>query len=699
MSGETEEPRESAARWRPVVLNTFLRVFVPCAGIAVASGVREAVADGNPAYALMMAAPLCLTAWAMFASGSTHSTRASVSLGAMLGLGLALIPYRGFNANVSALLTGAPMLALLTLGWGAALFSVAVASVGFAAAAVSIAVFGWVAPHDPLTTVVSVRFLFGYLAFGGGSVAGVHYIIRRLERTTSALSERTLALRQSEAEFRGLFDHVFEGVFRTSYDGALLTANRALAEMLGYESAEELLRVDLTRDVYLRGNDREDLRRRLERAGELRDEDVTFKRKDGREIYVAMNARAVRDASGDVSYEGTVVDLTARRRLEEQLAQAGKMDAVGRLAGGVAHDFNNLLTIILGYTDILHGSLPKGTIERQHLEAIRVSASSASDLTRQLLAFSRKQILKPQAVDLNAIVSKALSLLRRVLGEDIIVDTVLAEPLDVVHADPGQIEQVIMNLCVNARDAMAGGGRLTIRTANVDVSTGDAAQLDGVSAGPHVTLTVSDTGIGMNADVQSRIFEPFFTTKEPSKGTGLGLATVYGIVRQSGGSVSVRSQPGAGTAFTIHLPQAASSATASAPATTMASLGGTETILVVEDEEEVRAIISLFLTAQGYTVLEAESGIDALQLCERHPRLDLVLTDVIMPGMGGQDLAARLATSFPMMRVLMMSGYTDDAILNRGALEPGRAILQKPFTRQALLESVRRALDGLASAR
>jgi two-component system cell cycle sensor histidine kinase/response regulator CckA len=357
----------------------------------------------------------------------------------------------------------------------------------------------------------------------------------------------------------------------------------------------------------------------------------------------------------------------------------------------VAHDFNNLLTIILGYADILYESLSRPA-DRHQLESITAAAGSAADLTRQLLAFSRKQILTPQTLDLNAIVVKTLAMLRRVLGENIIVDTRPAPRLDPVLADPGQLEQVIVNLCVNARDAMPGGGRLTIATANVELSAADALPIDGLAPGPHVMMSVGDTGAGMDAALQARIFEPFFSTKEPSKGTGLGLATVYGIVRQSGGSVSVQSAPGAGTTFTIYLPRAEAGAAEARAVETAASLHGSETVLIVEDDRDVRSVISVFLRQHGYTVLEAPSGLEALRLCQRHPRPDLVITDVVMPMMGGAELAARLATSQPLIRVLMMSGYTDDAA-PRVVVEPGRAILQKPFTRDSLLGAVRGVLD------
>ena len=486
----------------------------------------------------------------------------------------------------------------------------------------------------------------------------MHHIIQRLEGTTAALRERTLALRRSEAEFRALFDNVFEGVFRASQRGPLLMANRALAGMLGYASPDELLHVDLSRDVYVRAADPEDVWQRLERDGELRNTEITVKRKDGQELYVLVNARAVRNAAGDLSYEGTVVDVTEHKLLEEQLVQARKMEAIGRLAGGVAHDFNNLLTIILGYAEILHESMSR-PVDRHQLESITAAASSAADLTRQLLCLQPESRSSRRRRSTSTRSSpRPLAMLRRVLGENIVVETRPAPRLDPVLADPGQLEQVIVNLCVNARDAMPAGGRLTIATANVDLSAADASPIDGLAPGPHVMMSVGDTGAGMDSALQAKIFEPFFSTKEPSKGTGLGLATVYGIVRQSGGSVSVQSQPGAGTTFTIYLPRAEAAVAAPPSVEAAASLRGSETVLIVEDDRDVRSVISVFLRQHGYAVLEAASGLEALRLCQRNPGLDLVIADVIMPVMGGTELAARLATSQPLVSAWLLSRVT-----------------------------------------
>jgi two-component system cell cycle sensor histidine kinase/response regulator CckA len=697
MSDDATELNGDTGSWRVAARSTILRIFVAFGVVPALWSVSFSLSIGHYLQASETGGALALLMWAAFAAKKSPSRSASISVGVLLAEGFTTVLSQGLTANVAALLVGACMLALLTLGPRGAIFTVSAASAAFGATAIAIGFYGWAPPTYPETAAHAFRSLLIFLGFGGGSVAAVHHIIERLEGTTAALRERTLALRRSEAEFRALFDNVFEGVFRAAHRGPLLMANRALTEMLGYASPDELLHGHPSRDIFVRAADQEEVWQRLDSDGELRNTEIRVKRKDGRELYLLVNARAVRNAAGDLSYEGTVVDITERKQLEEQLVQARKMEAIGRLAGGVAHDFNNLLTIILGYAEILHESLSR-PVDRHQLESITAAASSAADLTRQLLAFSRKQILAPQTLDLNAIVTKTLAMLRRVLGENIVVETSLVPRLDPVLADPGQLEQVIVNLCVNARDAMPGGGRLTIATANVDLNAADTSLIEGLAPGPHVRLSVGDTGAGMDSALQARIFEPFFSTKEPSKGTGLGLATVYGIVRQSGGSVSVQSQPGAGTTFTIYLPRAEAAAAEPPSLEAAASRRGSETILIVEDDRDVRSVMSVFLRQHGYTVLEAASGLEALRLCQRHPRLDLVITDVIMPMMGGTELAARLATSQPLIRVLMMSGYTDDGA-PRGALEPGRGILQKPFTRTSLLGAVRRVLDEASPAR
>jgi len=379
---------------------------------------------------------------------------------------------------------------------------------------------------------------------------------------------------------------------------------------------------------------------------------------------------------------------------QDQLTQARKMEAVGRLAGGIAHDFNNLLTVMTGRSQLLLRRLTPEDPVRSEIELIEKTANRAADLTRQLLAFSRKQILQPAVMNLNAAVATMSEMLRRMIGEDVLLATALDPALGWVQADPSQIEQIVINLVVNARDAMPKGGRLTLETANVELEGAYARAHVGAHPGPHVMLAVSDTGAGMDADTRTRIFEPFFTTKGPGKGTGLGLATVYGIVKQSGGHICVYSELGQGTAFKIYLPRVDPAADPVEPGGLLAHVAqGRETILLVEDEEAVRELARDILEANGYAVLEARHGDEALAICERHSEpIHLMLTDVVMPGMNGRELAERLARLRPETKVLYMSGYTDNAIVLHGVLNGRAVFLQKPFSPDALARKVREVL-------
>ncbi len=387
----------------------------------------------------------------------------------------------------------------------------------------------------------------------------------------------------------------------------------------------------------------------------------------------------------------------ALRRSEEQLRQSQKMEAVGSLAGGVAHDFNNLLSVILSYSELLATELKPGDPMRDDLNSIRDAGLRAAVLTRQLLAFSRQQVLQLRVVNLNDVFTGMERMLKRVIGEHLELRSVCAPNLPDILADLGQMEQVLMNLVVNARDAMPRGGSLTIATKVVTLTEHEALQHEGASAGPHVMLTVTDTGSGMDKATQARIFEPFFTTKEPGKGTGLGLSTVFGIVRQSGGSITVSSQPGEGTTFVVYFRTADRKAVASAstPPPELSTLRGSETILLVEDDQRVRALVHTILRKYGYTVLEAQSGGDALLLCEQHEgHIDLLLTDVVMPRMSGLALAERLAPLRPTMQVLFMSGYTDDEVVRHGVLWATIDFIQKPITPEPLARQVREMLQG-----
>ena len=435
------------------------------------------------------------------------------------------------------------------------------------------------------------------------------------------------------------------------------------------------------------------------RTGEPWQLDLEVVRPDGSRTWLASNGIAEPDGTGAVTrIRGTMQDVTEQRRLESQLRQAQRLEAVGQLAGGIAHDFNNLLTAIRGYAELVRRKLASDDPNRADVDQVVLAADRAAELTGQLLAFSRRQVLQPQVLDPAAIVAGIAPLLRRLLGEHIALETHAMPGLGHVKVDPSQFEQVIVNLAVNARDAMPEGGRLTIETANVDLDDAYAAAHADVTPGPYVALVVSDTGIGMDAATQARIFEPFFTTKEPGKGTGMGLATVYGIVKQSGGSISVYSEPGHGSSFKVYLPRVAEDAARDAPARTrVADHGGSERILLAEDEGPVRTFAARVLADLGYTVLEATSGAEALAVAAASERpVDLLITDVIMPGLQGHQLAVQLAADRPDLRVLYVSGFTENSVIHHGVAADGVLFLPKPFTADALARAAREALDAPA---
>jgi two-component system, cell cycle sensor histidine kinase and response regulator CckA len=505
------------------------------------------------------------------------------------------------------------------------------------------------------------------------------------------------ALRRSEAGFRSVVEDAPYGIYRARLSGELVLVNSALAKMLGYSSQEELLRVNLAGSVYRLAVEHEKLNQVLLHQESFKDLEVEWKRKDGAPITVRCSGCSIKDETGAVAYmEVFAEDVTERRALERQLRMAQKMEAVGRLSGGIAHDFNNLLGVIIGYSQVLKRSLGPDTASFEHAQEIEKASQRAVSLTRQLLAFSRQQVLEPVVLNLNTLLSDMEKMLPRLIGEDIALKLELDTSLSQVKADPSQIEQVILNLAVNARDAMPDGGKLLIQTANVNLDTAYTHNHPGSRPGSYVMLRVTDTGTGIDPEIQSQIFEPFFTTKERDKGTGLGLATVYGVVKQSGGYIAVDSEKGKGASFSVYLPRLEQPAAHSAPAVAARmNTRGSETILLVEDAEPLRKLAAMFLQESGYRILSAPDGQQALQMARQNPGpIHLLLTDVVMPGMNGRVLGERLAASQPGMKVLYMSGYTDSFIAGHGVLEAGTHLLHKPFTQETLTRKVRELLDA-----
>lgn len=504
------------------------------------------------------------------------------------------------------------------------------------------------------------------------------------------------ALKAREEQYRSLVEGTPIGIYRTAADGKILSVNAALLRMMRFPDRETALRMSSS-ELYLHPEERKQWAALMARDGVIKDFEVQLRRYNGEPFWARDNAHAVLGAAGETLYfEGVLEDISERKQLEMQLQQAQKMEAVGQLAGGVAHDFNNLLTIISGRSSMVAEKLNANDPRRDSVEEVIKAADLAAALTRQLLAFSRQQVLQPRILDLNETVANIEKMLRRLIGEDVALITSLDKTLGRIKADPGQIEQVIMNLAVNARDAMPNGGEVAVETRHVNLDPDYAVTHLNIAPGAYAMLVVSDTGVGMDERTRLHAFEPFFTTKEPGKGTGLGLATVYGIVKQSGGHIWVYSEPGKGTTFKIYLPELTAEgeplpASGALPAS---SAGGTETILLVEDESSLRTMVREILAARGYRVIEAENGPRALELAAAQPQpIHLLVTDVVMPGMGGRELSEQVASRHPVMKVLFISGYTDDAVIRRGALRAGSFFLQKPFSPEAIARKVREVLD------
>ncbi len=512
--------------------------------------------------------------------------------------------------------------------------------------------------------------------------------------------ERTRQLQASERRFESLVEFAPDALVMTNQQGAIILVNRQAEAMFGWSRTElvgQLVEVLMPgasrpnhprlRESYLKGA--------VPRAMGGARSNLRGKRKDGTEFPVDISLSPIASADGPL-VAAAVRDMTEHRQLEAQLQQGRRMESVGRLAGGIAHDFNNLLTVIIGMVDLALMGLREQDPLHADLERVRKAGERAAGLTRQLLAFSRKQVLQPKDLSLDRVVEQMLGMLERVLGEHIKIVLLPAKTPGIVKADPGQIEQVIMNLAVNARDAMPEGGTLTIETRDVVLDEEYAAEHPSVRPGPHVMLAFSDTGVGMDEATRRQIFEPFFTTKAPGNGTGLGLSTVHGIVNQSGGSVSVYSEVGRGSTFRVYLPLAEGTMSVDdrhAGAAVVAR--GGEKVLVVEDDDAVRHLAVRFLESAGYAVRAAPNGEEALRLLERDGPVDVVVTDVIMPGLNGRNLSHRVLALHPQTAIVFTSGYTDDAIAHHGVLDEGTHFLTKPYTASELTRKVRTAMPEL----
>jgi two-component system cell cycle sensor histidine kinase/response regulator CckA len=509
------------------------------------------------------------------------------------------------------------------------------------------------------------------------------------------------ALRSAEEKYRTIFENAVEGIYQTTPDGRYIAANPALAHMLGFDSPQDLInsRQDIKLQEYVKPEMRTEFVKTLEERGVVQNFEYEAYRKDGKCIWVSENARAVRDAARKTLYfEGTVEDITARRELEQQLRQMQKIEAIGRLAGGVAHDFNNILMAISSYAELLDRKVTDEAARRYAGEIVRATERGSS-LTEGLLTFSRKQVLSPKVLDLNPLIEEQISMLKRLIPETIELEFIAASEIGRVKADPSQVQQVLMNLIINARDAMPNGGRLVIETGTAELDGVDLPQGSQTPPGSYVMIAVSDNGCGMSAETKSHIFEPFFTTKEQGKGTGLGLAIVFGIVKQSGGQIFVQSELDMGTTFKVYFPSVQAAIAPQCLEEHQQLIVGAETILLVEDEDGVRESAAEFLREGGYTVLTASGAHEALKVAEQYDGpIHLLLTDLIMPSMSGKELSERMARVRPQIQVVFMSGYSNNLLSDHQVLAPKHVLLQKPFRLAALGRRVRDVLARGAAA-
>ncbi len=699
------------------LLALILRAYSIMGAIVYVPSMYGALRDGLHGVAVVDTVALCTVLGLSWASGLPFRVRAlvlclvnyGIGVGLLVGVGsISQIYLFGFSF-ITVILFG------LRAGLGAALLNAATLLVigGLGHANPEMALPRW---HFGFAEWIVITLNFALVntlltvAIGGIIAAVTGALAREIATRESLDRERSL--------LRTLIDTLPDLVFTKDRAGRFVNANAATLRLMGLEREDQVAGKTVF-DIWepeiaapYHADDLEVMAGKILRNREERSVDA----QDNPIVYLTIKVPLLDAAGEPTGLLGISRDITDRvaaaeaersaaealrqteaalRRSEEQMRQAQKMEAVGRLAGGVAHDFNNLLSVILSYSNLAIDDLKPGDPLRRDLEEISKASERAAELTRQLLAFSRQQVLQPRVVHLGEIVGAVERMLRRLLGEDVELTLLVAPDLGRVLADPGQLEQVVMNLAVNARDAMPEGGKLTIELSNVELDATYVSAHFGVAAGHYVMLAVSDTGTGMDAATRARIFEPFFTTKEVGKGTGLGLATVFGIVQQSGGHVGVYSEPGRGSTFKVYLPRTDRTAEDVPAAAKPALTRGSETVLLVEDEDQVRAVGCAILRRHGYKVLEAANGGEAFLIARDFPdEIHLLLTDVVMPRVSGRKLAEQLAPQRPAMRVLFASGYTDDAIVRHGVLEAGVAFIQKPFKPDALVRKVREVLDA-----